>query len=336
MAEKFSKPQNSRIFLKGLSAAPLKNLYLFLGEEEHEKEKAVLLLARKHTGIIEAQPYSNFHCDSESVLSCARFVLEQSMFSSKKAAFLSGIESATNKKDSSLIIEMIDTISDDTILIMTTSANQPPAFIKKHLPKIETVIFWRMFESELLKYIPEQFAAQGRKIDVSGSSRIVALCGRDLGKIDDAVKRIMDGTNDTIISADTVLKLIADEREVKIFELIDNIFRKRKDSLVQLNKILNDEVHELQILALIERELERIERYRHSVTGGASPSEAAHQAGVLPQNTEEFTGRASKFSAREIRALFASIHETDSRLKSGSVQSFLSNPLSDLVSRIII
>jgi DNA polymerase III subunit delta len=336
MAEKVSKPQNSRVFIRGIAASALKNVYLFLGEEEHEKEKAAQLIAHKHTGSADARAFTGFHCDSESILSCARFVLEQSMFAGRKVAFLSGIEAATNKKDSSLIIEMTDNISDDTILIMTTSANQPPAFIKKSLPKIETVIFWRMFESELLKYIPEQFAAQGRRIDVPGSSKIVALCGRDLGKIDAAVKRIIDGTDEKTISAGTVIKLIADEREIKIFELIDNIFRKRKDALFQLKKILDEDVHELQILALLERELERIERYRHLVSGGSSPSEAARQAGVLPQNTEEFSGRAAKFSVHDIRTLFTFVHDADSRLKSGSTQSFLSNPLCDLVARIIV
>ena len=130
-----------------------------------------------------------------------------------------------------------------------------------------------MFESELQTYIVKKIRDAGRQADPYAATRIVSLTGRDLQKVDAAIDRVLNGSEGPVTEK-IVVSLIADEREINVFEFIDAFFKKRKDSFSLLKKVIDDGGSELGVIALMQREAERIESYHALRASGKNHEDA--------------------------------------------------------------
>jgi DNA polymerase III delta subunit len=332
-ADAMSKSMNSRAFMKGIKAEA-GTRFLFLGEEVAEKEKAASLLATRFTG---GSAFLRFHLDQGDIVRAGEELLQQGMFSDRKAAVLYQADALKTKKDIAILEEIIG--AGDSILVMLTSSqNSPPASLKKMESSLTAVIFWRMFENELHQHISARLAAESRKITRDALSLITTLTGRDYARVEAAVERLLlSGENE--INRETVIAQIADEREVKVFDYIDSLFARRKDALSMLARVLEEGSHELQVLALVAREAEKLARYKALRAGGLDAYAAALKCGATKTAAEGFTQRAEALDDRFVIRVQYAIHRADSALKSSRSASpmgtMLLNPLTELTERIL-
>jgi len=296
----------SRPFISSLSKGIASRLYLFLGEEESEKERAVNELRAIYFGRDEGE-FRIFHADSGELMDAASFLLSSSMFSKKKMALIKGLGSAsknaenaeestsgTSKKkgEAQLIGEIVN--SDGFIAIFSTSAKICPPLIKKNISSFTQVIFYPPFENDVIAYISGELKKKG-KILTSDSARFVAsLVGRSYEKADDAIEKITYGSKGPSPDTGELRLLLCETRETSVFEYIDALFSGNKNSFALLKHVLDGGSHELQVLALVNRKLREIER-------------------SLPDEDADYFSRVA--------------YQTERALKSYKPQSFLSNPL---------
>jgi len=326
---------NSKQIAPEIEKGMIDRCYLFLGEEEGEKENFIEKISTVFFGKDE-RVISRFHCEGGDLLAAVSFSMESSMFSAKKLAVIYNVEALSTKKDFSLIADIVNELSDSTQVIFTSTENNPPkAFSGEIGDSVRTVIFWRMFENELQNYILKKIRDAGRQADPYAATRIVSLTGRDLQKVNAAVERVLSGSEGPVTEK-IVVSLIADEREINVFEFIDAFFKKRKDSFSLLKKVLDEGGSELGVIALMQREAERIESYHSLRTSGKAHEDAIAELKINPRNAESFTAMTLSSNIKKIRELFIFLSRADYAAKSSrQTNSILSNPLADLVAGFI-
>lgn len=332
---KFEKIQNSGQLVATYAKKVPKGAFLLLGEEEAEKEKCIALF-EKH--FFDSQKNSRiFHCDSDEFLKGADFVISNDMFVSKKIAIFKKIEAALKKKHNySIFEEVIESASENCLVICESSSNRAPAALKKLMPKIETAIFWKRFESDLAEYISSEVKKAGKEIDYSAVTLILSLCGRSIAVIDDALKNIIFGTSEKMISIQEVKELIPDNRAISIFECIDAIFNKDKNSLKIVARTLEGGTHELVIISMIFAKLNQIELWHMQRSAGIPINEVYTTISMAPKQRPFFEQVTRRFSANKVKSIFIQLYHTEKLLKSTSPsKNILANPLADLIYTII-
>lgn len=328
--------QNSKQVAPDIEKGNLDRVYLFLGEEEGDKERFIEKIADKFLGTAEDRMLSKFHCESGDIAAATQFAIESAMFSEKKMAVIYGIQSLLSKRDQSFVNQIIEEIPDSTVVVLVAPDNAPPKFISSGLiEKTRPVIFWRMFESELQTFINKTIRDAGRTIDPYAVTRILSLTGRDFHKVKDAVERILAGSEGAV-SEKTVVTLIADEREISVFEFIDAFFKRRRDVMRLLSTVIEDKGSELGILALMQREIDRIEQYHVLRAAGKLHDEAVGELRINPKSIEDFAAYTRSWDQEAIRRLVIMMSRADYAAKSSRVsKSILSNPLAEMVTEFI-
>ena len=331
---------NSKMAAPAIEKSDIANIYLFLGEEEGEKDRFISLIGDAYFGKktpIDQRPLSRFYMQSGDAVSAAAFALSSSMFDPKKICIVADIEKAALKQDQLMIGEMIRDLPDSTLLIMISQENTAPKFITDELMSlIQPVVFWRMFENELQNHITLAFKEKGRIIDFNAARRILSLTGRDLRKVNAAIDRILTGTDEAAVTEKSVITLIADEKEISIFELIDAVFKRRKDSLLLLCKVIDEGAAELQVIALLEREAKRIELYHELRTHGLTHDDAIGDLHISPKGMDDFTAYLKAFPASELKKFMVLLSKADYAAKSSRLSgSILSSPVAGIISETL-
>ena len=327
--------------LPDITKGDLSPVYLFLGEEEGEKERFISIIAKrflpKNTSP-DGRTIAFFHAQNGETIQAADFALSSSMFDPCKICVLTNIDKVPLKQDQVMISELIRDLPDSTLLIFSSGENQPPKYFSDAMmSSVQPIVFWRLFENELQAHVSQVFKEKGRMIETGAVRRIISLTGRDLKKVNEAIDRIMTGTEETPVSEKTVISLIADEKEISIFELIDAILKKRKESVSLLKKVLDEGAAELQILALLEREAKRVELYHELRSHGMTHDDAFGELHINPKAVDDFSAYIRLFPEDEIRRLMILLSKADYAGKSSfSSSSLISNTIVDLIASIVL
>lgn len=334
--------RNSKQFRKEIESGPLKEgVYLFLGEEEGEKDKCIqLMLERLLPGEEERRNASMIFNleDPNEISAAAEYAVSPSMFSSVKVCVVRNVDKVPRGTPAELFREMIVSRAGGTSVIMTTVETRPPGSLGKDLLEGITVIqFWRMFDQDLRHYVTVSLRRNGMEIEEDALERLLDCTGRDIRKIDEALDMVRYSGESGAITVGVIGNFVHDVKSTTIFEFLDHFFYRDRAALVDLKKLLQEGTPDLLILSMIMKEAESLERYRDALRRGDDRDEAMKRAGVLAKNAERFGRRLKLFNEALTQALFRRIGDADREIKSGSRgRDFLGHPLVDLVSYVII
>lgn len=323
-----------------LSKKRLEKIYLFLGEEEKEKEKFI----REIVNIVfEGRDENNysigrFHIENDELMDAVSFSLSQSMFSERKVCLMLNInEIQSVKSNLDLLNETLDNLPDTNTLILTSRENKVPKFFKPEIVNtIKVFQFWRHFENELHSYINMSLKKNGIDIDYQAISLLIKLLGRNMSKIDEAIEKIINLGEGVAITSEFIREIVHDEKETTIFEFIDALFSKKDNVYNLLKKLVEDGIHELVILSMISQHTEKLERYHLLFQKGLQEHDILKEIKVIARNRDNFLEQVKIYPVNSIRMIFPLIYETDFRIKSYNYSKrFAANPIFDLVTYIL-
>ena len=335
-----SKFQNSRQFKKELDQGKLGRIYLFIGEEEGEKDKFInTILDLEFRDQEDRNNYiGRFHMGTEDLLAAADFALSSSMFSEKKVCIIRDIDSIpVNNSNKILFTDIIEGMPDSTVLILTSSENRPPSIISSaQVNSIKVVHFWRYFDSDIYSYIQISVNKIGMSIDDRAIKLLLDLTGNDIKKIDEAINIFKYYGAEGVIDTGLIQDLISDVKNVSVFEYIDLLFNKDRRAFRVLKKVMDDGTSELLVLNLIIRQTETIEKYHSLIEKGESTEDAMKQCGIYSRNRDRFWYQVKNFPVEKVRKIFPLISEADYSIKSTRFsKSPVSNPVFDLTYGIL-
>ncbi|MBN2038750.1 MAG: DNA polymerase III subunit delta [Spirochaetes bacterium] len=330
---------DSRQLLAELKNQKISGIYLFLGEEDGEKEKIIQKITDMAITNEEEKNYSTgrFHAEYDELNQAVEFVSSGSMFSETKVCVILNINSIKSKgNEAGLFDNLLETLPDSNILIMTSPENKVPAVIdKKYIQKIKIYQFWRFFEKDISNYIIKSLKKYNIEIHIKAVELFIDFTGRDVKKVDEALFKIIN-SGEKNITIDLVRQLIPDDKDVSVFAFIDSLFQKDFNSFRNLVKVLDHGNHELAVLKLIMREAELIEKYLTLLKNRVSSDSALMEIGISQRNRKQFLDCAGCFTIEDIKKIFFLIYLTDYRLKSYNYSSNLqANPLFIFVSELL-
>lgn len=337
----FVKYPTAKQFKKDLDNKKLEKVYLFLGEEEGEKDKYIHTILDMIFDNPEDKKNSSgrFHIENDELMAGADFALAQSMFSNRKVCIIMNIHKLSSSKKSELILDdMLNDSPDSTTIIMTSTENSPPRWLGKDmLKKIKVVQFWRYFDQDVFNYVTLNLKKAGFSVDDKAIQLLIEYTGKDIRKIDDAIDLITYSGETGYISVDVIKSLIHDVKDVSIFEFIDLLFKKDKKALKLVKKLLEEGNSELSVLSRIAWQIDSIEKYHAAVKKGMARDEAVKASGVYDRNKINFLHYVKYFNLDRVKKLYHLIAQADMRIKSSSVsKDIVANPLFNLVSEILI
>ena len=158
------KYPNAKQFKLELDRNRLAPRYLFLGEEEGEKDKyisRIIGMALPDAGE-RANATARFHIENDEFVSAADFAFSPAMFSSRRVCVMYNIDRIQFNKNRVIFHDLILNMPDSTLLIMTSLEHKPPVFMDGDLLAAFTVIqFWRYYDSDIYNYIVMSFKRLG-------------------------------------------------------------------------------------------------------------------------------------------------------------------------------
>ncbi|MCP4133959.1 MAG: DNA polymerase III subunit delta [bacterium] len=337
------KTQNSKQFKKELDNKKLENLYLFTGEEEGEKDKYIrkiidLTFSSEEDKVNSVGRYYIESNDKGEFMAAAEFALSQSMFSSERVCIIRNIDNlkaiAANKR---IFLDLVEGLPTTTRLVMTTVKNSAPSFFSSAIIKqVKVVQFWRYFDSDIYNYIRISIEKFGMKIEERALTLLIELTGRDIKKVDDALEMIKYSGEQGAVTPAIIKNLIQDVKTVSVFDFVDLLFKKDKQSLNLLKKLVDDGTADLLVLSMITRQAEMLEKYYYWTAAGESVDEAMKKSGIYGKNRDKFLQYTRFYPAAKTAKLFPLLSKTDYRLKSSRLSSSLvSNPVFTLVTQMI-
>jgi DNA polymerase-3 subunit delta len=333
------KYQNAKHFKLELDKKKLALRYLFLGEEEGEKDKFIgrIINMMLPEDLERAHSTARFHIENDEFAAAADFALSPTMFSSRRICVMYNIERLQFTKNKIILNDLVSGLPDSTLLIMTSLDNKPPAFLTGDILAAFTVVqFWKYFDKDIYGYIHLSFKKLGLAIEDRAIELLIERTGNDIKKIDDAIEMVRFSGTAGVVDIDTIRNCVDDLRDTSIFEFVDSLFKRQKKSVFLLKKIFEDGIPELKIVYMILREAEMIEQYHLLVENGLNAEDAAIRVGVYSKNRESFRRHAELFSRESIARIYPLISSTEYRLKSGARPDVLTaNPVFSLTTDIV-
>jgi len=335
------KHANSKQLKIELSKKIFNNIYLFLGEEEGDKDKIIDIITNHYfTNQEDRRNYTgryNFE-NNEDFLSGVDFTLSSSMFSNHKVSILKNIDSVKiSKLNKEILSDMVENLPESTTLIMTTGKNKIPSILlKSALKKIKTYIFWKLFDNELAGYAGSELKKNKIEIEPGLIQMLIELTGNNIKKVDEAIE-VLKYSGEKIISKNILNNIIKDTKSTTVFEFIDLLFKKKKKSLQLLKKLIEDGIPSLQILYWIINQTQMMEKYYSYLEDKVSIDEAMGKSGVYGRKTQSFMQHINYYSSESVKKIFPLISAADLKIKSTSPSdNLLSNPIFELTSSILL
>ena len=333
---------NSRQLRKELEKKQPARIYLFLGEEEAEKNELADAVTRLvHTDEAERKnAVRRFSLESaEDLMAAASHALSSSLFSGRTTCIMKNIHALKHTKDNrALMRDIITQLPDTATLIMTAEKYQVPAVIGPgEAALIKVVKFWRPYDSDLAGRVREGLKKSGMSIEQDALELLLELAGRDMGKINDALESLKYCGVKGAVTAGTVSSLLSGGADASLFEFISSLFKREERSLKTLGLLLDGGTPELVILSNITRRAEMVESYHLHLSRGMSPDEALKKCGVFAKEVDNFRAATGIYTAGKISGLFPLLARADLELKSGGAgKNILSNPLFSLAANMVL
>ncbi|MBN2161002.1 MAG: DNA polymerase III subunit delta [Spirochaetes bacterium] len=332
------KYPNAGQFKRELDSDRLERIYLFLGEEEGEKDKAI----NRITVMAFSDPNERslatgrFHIENDDFMAAADFALSPPLFSSRRICIMYNIDSLPYARHKAVFQDLVVNLPDSAMLIMTSHEIRPPAFMAELLDRFKVVQFWRYFDKDIYNYILASFRKLGLPIDDRAVDILVERTGNDIKKIDDAIDMIRFSGETGRVDAEMIQYFIPDQKDANVFEFVDALFKKDTHALSLFKRIFEDGTPDLRVVYQVLRQAEIIEKYYSLAEEGAPAEEAMARAGVYSKNRGNFWLYTKAFPRSLLRRVFPLISATDYKLKSGGASKDLpANPVFNLANDIL-
>jgi DNA polymerase III subunit delta len=168
-------------------------------------------------------------------------------------------------------------------------------------------------------WIADRLAALGHDVDRDVAELLAALAGPQLSSLDDAIERLSLYVGPgAVVDEAAVGACVARVRTADTWALVDAVgARDLGRALRTLADAYDPREHGLPLLGALAWSIRQLARYQAAVEAGASPDDAARQAGVFqPYRARELATKARAVRPREVERWMLVLAETDVALKS--------------------
>lgn len=220
-------------------------VYIFTGPEEYIKVRALerllaaavdnlpeINITRLQPGtaqedIIEACQLMPMMASRRAVLiKDCQLLLRRNKEEAEQDEAIESAPSGREKPKHEPLSAYMENPNPNTCLIFYFGAEKEPSgkLYKDIAPKTDSVCFKRVDEAALPKWIAQQFAACGKRVDKDAIAQLMDLCGTELTLLSNEILKIAAFAGDSeTVNSGHVLKAASRSQEYSVFKMIDFI-----------------------------------------------------------------------------------------------------------------
>ena len=313
--------------------------YLFHGEDDYSlREKLDDMKARLgdesaaglNTAVLDGRSLAlaelRTTCDSMPFLSDHRLVIVEG-FCARFEPRAGAAESSKQREDPTLaglrsyLPAMPDTAQLVFVERVALGERNPMLKMSKELGgKIQE--FKALPGVQLSKWIVERVQAQGGTIAPQAAETLGAFVGSNLRQLAQEIDKLVTYAGKQQIQDSDVKLLVADAREIKVWDLTDALaLRQRDQALGVLHQLLDDgEQPPPVLMAVITRQFRGLMLVKELADARQSPDEIARQLHIHPFVAQKSANAARSFTFDRLDAIYRHLLDADLAVKTGRLE----------------
>lgn len=308
-------PPSKELF-KEIEKKKLMPFYLFLGEEEGEKERAERAIAQVWCEN-PAEETARFFMQDNELLAALEFALAPSLFGGRRLCLIRGMESlSSNKKNGELLAQLKEEMPDHVITIFSSHEIKVPTLLSKNWKDLATYQFWKHFDSELTGLVRRKGKELGLTLDNAVTGKLIERSGRQIKVIEETLNTLaLSGV--TTVTLEDISSALRDESENNIFKAVTLLYSGDPKGVMMTKRLLEEGTPELVILKRLQWQAERLTTFMKLRAQGMSPADAMKECGIYARGTDEFLSIAGRWNNDKIQRIYPILGNTEFHLKSG-------------------
>ncbi len=313
---------NYQTILAQINQKKIVPIYLFLGEEEYQKEEIILKIKKITFPTPESMEfnYDVFYgdeVDASCIIGVANsfpMMHEWKMVVVKKADSLSA-------QGKNLLAAYGENPAPFTRLILLINKLEATHALYKAVAKKGTIVmFYPLFDSQAIAWIQAQCRQKSKKtISQPAANLLVQRVGTKINNLNTELDKLLLYVGDKpSIEEEDVIKSSLDFHSENVFSLIDAIgYRKKVQSLTIFKKLCDQGEEFLPILFLITRHFRLLWQAKELQEQGKNLTQIATILNIrFKKQQTTIWNQIKLFSFTELKKIFELFLQTDVRLKS--------------------
>jgi len=319
----FGKMIKYKELIGKLKSGRIVNSYFFCGEEEYLKQEAIVLL-KKMLIAAEAEnfDFGLLYAEDVSVREVVSLAETHPFMSEKRLIVVKDIDRFV-ESELKEIIEYLKKSASFTCLVLVSEKVKreelDKAIYKTISSLCETVMFWRLFDSEIPTWIEHKMYGAGKAISREAAHYLFGEVGNNLLDLSGEIEKLLIYTADRKqVTLDDVERLIGRSKSESIFDLLRAITQKNlKQSLEILSKLAETGEKPAGILARIAKRLRQIVVAKELLDQKMPPAKIIEEVGLHPFFDKDFVSQIQHFNREELWNSFHDILQADWEIKVG-------------------
>lgn len=183
----------------------------------------------------------------------------------------------------------------------------------------EVTIKGKLGREAVQGWVHDRVREKGGTISDQSVTMLEQLIGADLWTMENEIDKLLAYRRGSQINLDDVNLLVAESRDVNVFDLVDSILEgKPGRSQKAIQRFIAEGASPLALLNMLSRQIRAVAAAT-SLEAGLPPSEAAARLGIKPGYPLNKTlAQARAFTKDRIRTVFRRVLEADVSIKTGS------------------
>lgn len=324
------RPINYQTILAQINQKKIAPVYLFLGEEEYQKEEIIARLKKITFPTPESLEfnYDIFYGDEADASTIIEIVNSFPMMYEFRMVVVKKVDSLS-AQGKNLLASYAENSAPFTRLVLLADKLEVSCALYKAIVKKGTVaMFYPLFDNQAIAWIQSQCSQRAKKtMSKPAATLLVQRVGTKLNNLSTELdKLILYVGNRPTIGEDDVMKASLDFQEENVFALIDAIGYRKKVAALSIFKSLCEQGEEfLPILSLITRHFRLLWQAKELQEQGKNLIQIAATLNIkFPKQQTTIWNQIKLFSFNELKEIFELLLQTDGQLKS---QDYKTHPL---------
>jgi len=316
-------------FFAALKNDQVARAYLFHGEEEFVKEKALSALRAKllPAGLEDLNENILTAPRSDAVIAAAEtlpMLADRRLVLVRDCALLTSGKAADESGESERLCGYLDNLPDTVCLVFYCRGNADGR--KKLVTALEkkgmAVKFAPLDDAALGKWVRSQFKSQGKKITAEDAAYLTFVCGRELMNLSGEIGKLAAyaGNREEILRSD-IDQVATRSLECTVFQLVDALVaRKEGEAFRLLDIMLQAGEGRIGILAMLIRQYRLLTYLKLMQADGQSEDAMRSRLGVPSFAFRRLVQQARGMETAAVRQKLDLCVDTDFAIKSGKMR----------------
>jgi len=297
--------------------------YFFCGEEDYLKQEAILLLKKILVAPgAEQFDFNLLYAEDTSAREAISLLETRPFISEKRLIVIREMDGFLESELKEIIEYLRKPVSYACLILMTEKVKggaSDRSLYRDIASLCETVIFWRLFDSDIPGWIEDRVVGEGKIITSEASHYLVAEVGNNLLDLSGEIEKLLIYTGDRRqITLDDIRKLIGHSRSDSIFDLLRAVTRKNlKQSMMLLSKLIENGEDPAWILVRLANRIRQIIRAKELLDQEVAPLEIVKELGLHPFFDKDFPSEVRNFNWKELLNNLRTLLQADWEVKVG-------------------